>query len=160
MKSIGGKVSLWMIGTACSALVAFSAAQNVPPPLPPAERILNRACTSCHELRPVETSAFDKDGWTRVVNSMVEKGAEVKPDEVPVLVDYLAANHGPLPEGGGKAILLNVCTMCHTLDRVKARGSTRQEWEELLLHMLNEGAPLSDEEFPVLLGYLARNFTP
>jgi hypothetical protein len=24
--------------------------------------------------------------------------------------------------------------------------------------MLNEGAPLSDEDYPILLGYLARNF--
>jgi hypothetical protein len=26
--------------------------------------------------------------------------------------------------------------------------------------MINEGAPLSDDEFPVLLNYLTRNFRP
>jgi len=26
--------------------------------------------------------------------------------------------------------------------------------------MLNEGAPLSDEDFPIILNYLARNFRP
>ena len=136
------------------------AGQNRPPPDPPAVILLNRVCTGCHDLRPIETSALDKDGWTKLVKSMVEKGADVKADDVPVLVEHLVANHGPLPEGPGKAILLNICTQCHVLGRVLGRGATRDEWEETLLHMLNEGAPLSDEDFPVLLSYLARNFRP
>ena len=39
-------------------------------------------------------------------------------------------------------------------------GGTREQWEETLSAMLNEGAPLSDQDFPVLLNYLARNFKP
>ncbi len=89
---------------------------------------------------------------------MVEKGAEVKKDDVPVLVKYLTSMYGPLPEGQGKAILLEICTQCHSLDRVKLRGSDREGWDELLMHMINEGAPLSDEDYPILLNYLARNF--
>ena len=89
---------------------------------------------------------------------MVEKGAEVKKDDVPVLVQYLTSIYGPLPEGPGKAVLLNICTQCHTLDRVKVRSGDRQSWDDLLSHMLNEGAPLNDDDYPVLLNYLARNF--
>jgi hypothetical protein len=113
---------------------------------------------SCHELRPIETTALDREGWTKVVNSMIEKGAPVKSEDVAVLVRYLTSNYGPLPDGPGKAILLNICTQCHTLERVKVRGGDRESWNELLSHMLNEGAPLSDEDYPILLGYLARNF--
>lgn len=91
---------------------------------------------------------------------MVEKGAAVKKEDEPVLVKYLVNNFGPLPDGPGKAILLEVCTQCHRLDRVRLRGGTRQDWDDLLNHMLNEGAPLSDEDYPVLLNYLARNFRP
>ena len=79
---------------------------------------------------------------------------------MPVLVNYLATAYGPLPEGPGKAVMLNICTMCHSLDRVKARGATREEWDELLMHMLNEGAPLTDRDYPVILNYLARYFRP
>lgn len=151
---------LWLSATLCCSVVAFSAGQGFIPPVDPGEKLVNTACTSCHELRPIETSAWDKDGWTKVVETMIEKGAQVKKDDVPVLVKYLAGAYGPLPDGPGKPILLNICTQCHTLDRVKNRGSSRAEWDELLMHMLNEGAPLSDNDYPVLLTYLARNFRP
>ena len=156
----GATIGATIGATLYSAALAFSAAQNVPPPDPPAVRILNRSCTACHDLRPVETSAMDKEGWTKLVNTMIEKGADVKGDDVTILVTHLAENHGPLPDGAGKAIMLNVCTQCHTLDRIRTRGMSRTDWEELLLHMLNEGAELTDEELPVLLNYLARNFRP
>jgi cytochrome c5 len=146
---------LWLTATLSWSAVAFSAGQL---PVNPGEKILNTACTSCHELRPIETSALDAEGWTKVVESMVDKGADVKKDDVPVVVRYLANTYGPLPEGPGKAIMLNICTQCHTLSRVKLRRGDRQSWDDLLSHMLNEGAPLSDEDYPVLLNYLARNF--
>ena len=38
--------------------------------------------------------------------------------------------------------------------------ATREEWDDLLVHMINEGAELSDDDFNVLLGYLTRNFRP
>jgi len=149
------KFAAWLAFTLTGTAAAFSVQL---PPVNPGEKILNTACTSCHELRPVETSAMDSEGWQKVVAAMVEKGAPVKKEDEPVLVKYLVANYGPLPDGPGKAILLDVCTQCHRLDRVKLRGGTRQEWNELLSHMLNEGAPLSDDDYPILLNYLARNF--
>jgi len=122
------------------------------------EQLQNAACLSCHDLRPIQTAALDKAGWTMVLDSMIEKGAEVKPADKPVLVDFLTRNHGPLPEGPGKDILLNTCTVCHDLGRVRIHTVSREEWEETLSAMLNEGAMLSDQDFPVLLNYLARNF--
>ena len=53
-----------------------------------------------------------------------------------------------------------MCTQCHDLNRVIQHGATREQWEETLGAMLNEGAPLSEQDFPVLLAYLARNFKP
>ena len=44
------------------------------------------------------------------------------------------------------------------LSRVKRTTATREEWEDTLGAMLNEGAMLSEQDFPVLLNYLARNF--
>jgi cytochrome c5 len=160
MNTIGAwtRPILWLSATLSCAAVAFSAGQF--PPIDPGEKIVNTACTSCHELRPIETTALDKEGWAKIVNTMVERGAEVKKDDIPVLVSYLTAAYGPLPDGAGKQILLNICTQCHSLDRVKARGSSAEEWDELLMHMLNEGAPLSDRDYPLLLNYLARNFRP
>lgn len=142
-----------------TAIVAFGvavAAQDVNQDK--GEQLQNAACLGCHDLRPIQTAAYDKAGWTTVIESMVQKGAEVKDADKPALVEYLFRNHGPLPDGPAKAILLNTCTLCHDLGRVRAHTVTREEWEETLLAMLNEGAMLSDQDFPVLLNYLARNF--
>lgn len=122
------------------------------------EQIQNLSCATCHDLRPIQTQALDKDGWTRMVASMVERGAEVKAEDVPVLVSYLVKSHGPLPDGPGKTILLNTCTVCHDLGRVIRQGGSREDWDETLGAMLNEGAMLSEQDYPVLLNYLARNF--
>jgi cytochrome c5 len=122
------------------------------------EAIQNAACLGCHDIRAVQTAAYDKDGWTMVVDSMIQKGADVKDADKPVLIDYLFRQHGPLPEGKGKEILLNTCTVCHDLSRVRAHRVSPEEWEETLLAMLNEGAMLSDQDLPVLLNYLAKNF--
>lgn len=122
------------------------------------EQLQNAACLSCHDLRPIETAAYDRDGWNTVISSMIAKGAEVKDADKPVLVDFLVRNHGPLPDGPGRQILLNTCTVCHDLGRVRAHTVSPEEWEETLNAMLNEGAMLSDRDFPVLLNYLARNF--
>ena len=129
-----------------------------PPQDERAERLLNQACTSCHELRRIQVQALDRDAWTSTINAMIEKGAKVGSEDLPVLLDYLVRQHGPVPDGPGKEILLNTCTLCHDLKRVKEHGGTRQQWAETLQAMLNEGAALSEEEFPVILEYLARNF--
>lgn len=91
---------------------------------------------------------------------MIEKGAVVSTDDVPVLIEYLVRRHGPLPDGPGKEILLNICTQCHDLQRVRRQRTTAEGWGETLVAMLNEGAPLSERDFPVLLRYLAKNFGP
>jgi len=122
------------------------------------EQILNAACSGCHDLRPIQTSAHDKEGWNDVVQNMLQKGADVSDADVPVLVNYLVEAHGPMPDGRGKDVVLNICTMCHDLGRIRNGRRSPEEWQETLISMLNEGAPLSEQDFPIVLAYLARNF--
>jgi len=126
----------------------------------PGEKILTAACQGCHDSRHVDTQALDEAGWTKVVNAEIARGAEVKRDDVPVLVDYLARFHGPLPDGPGKEVILNVCTQCHDLQRVRRTRLDAEGWAEILDTMLNEGAPLTEKDFAAALRYLARNFRP
>ena len=148
----------------CAAIAAISmgaAAAQDAQKTERGEQILNGACnTRCHDLRPIDTQALNEPGWTKDVKSMIEKGAEVTADDVPVLVAYLVKQHGPLPDGPGKDILLNICTRCHDLQRVRRERTSPEGWLEILDAMLNEGAPLSEQDLPVLLRYLARNFGP
>src|SRR5262245_267502 len=151
---------------ACRAIVvALAAGLSVGPAQGPAttdrgEQLVTGACTTCHDLRPIEMAALDEAGWTRLVTSKIEKGAEVKADDVPAVVAYLVRRHGPLPDGPGKDVLLDICTRCHDLQRVRRERLAPEGWLEVLDAMLNEGAPLTDKDLPVLLRYLARNFAP
>ena len=122
------------------------------------EQILNAACTTCHDTRPIDTRALDEEAWTKQVKAEIAKGAEVKPDDVKPLVDFLVKYHGPLPDGPGKELVLNICTQCHDLQRVKRERLSPEGWLEVLEAMLNEGAPLSEKDLPDVLRYLARNF--
>ena len=122
------------------------------------ERLLNSACGGCHDLRPVQASARDRDGWNEVVQNMLQKGADVSDKDIPVLLDYLVEHFGPMPDGRGKDVVLSVCTMCHDLKRIRQGHRSPEEWMETLNSMLNEGAPLSDADYPVVLAYLSKNF--
>jgi cytochrome c5 len=148
------------IATATAGARAASFQQAATQQADKGEQILNGSCTVCHDLRMIEVQALDKDGWTNNVDSMIQRGADVAADDLPILIDYLVTNHGPLPDGPGKTVVLNICTMCHDLKRVRRNLATREEWEETLGAMLNEGAPLSEQDFPVVLSYLAKNFKP
>jgi cytochrome c5 len=122
------------------------------------EQIMNASCGTCHDARPIETAAKDEAGWNATIEDMVGRGAMLSDADRPVLLTYLVRSHGPMPDGRGKDIVLNTCTMCHDLTRIKRTRHTPEEWEDILSAMLNEGAPVSDDEFPVVLGYLVRNF--
>jgi hypothetical protein len=136
------------------------AASQQPAQLERGEQILNAACTTCHNTRPIDTRALDEGAWTKQLNAEIEKGAEVKTDDVKPLVDYLVKYHGPLPDGPGKELVLTICTQCHDLQRVRRTRLSPEGWLGLLETMLNEGAPLSEKDFPDVLRYLARNFKP
>ncbi len=154
------KTGLLVWATIAAATVALSAGQDTTREADKGEQILNASCIGCHDSRLIDVQALDKETWTTMVDSMVARGSEVAKDDLPVLIDYLVTNHGPMPDGAGKNIVLNVCTMCHDLKRVRRNLATREEWEQTLGAMLNEGAPLSDQDFPVVLNYLAKNFKP
>ena len=123
------------------------------------ERIMNASCVgACHDVRAIQTAAMTPEAWGKTVSTMIDKGAKVSKEDVPVLVSYLAQHHEPVPEGRGKEILLNICTMCHDLGRIRLGRRSPEEWEETLVSMLNEGAPLSEEQFPIIHAYLSKNF--
>lgn len=150
---------VFLVSSALAACaLVFAAAGGAQEPAR-GERIMNASCVNaCHDIRPIQTAAMTPEAWGKTVGTMIENGAKVSAEDVPVLVQYLAQHHPPVPEGRGKEILLNICTMCHDLGRIRLGHRSPEEWEETLISMLNEGAPLSDEAFPVIHAYLSRHF--
>lgn len=71
----------------------------------------------------------------------------------------VAASSEQLPEGAGRQILMSACTACHGLREVtKFRGFyVRQQWKEVVLTMVDYGAPVGEKDVEVLADYLTEN---
>jgi cytochrome c5 len=58
-----------------------------------AKKILENACTTCHDLDLVSGQKLNKDEWAMVVSGMVAKGAPVEDKDAPILIEYLAKTY-------------------------------------------------------------------
>ena len=86
MKNLFGVV---LIATFCAFLAQPAVAQ--PQPSDAGGTLLQARCGSCHTLDVVRARRSPEE-WRQVVLAMIDLGAKVTPEEVPVLVDYLAKN--------------------------------------------------------------------
>lgn len=57
---------------------------------PEAKRLLQRACTKCHELDRVENTRNAEEGWRVTLVDMRERGAQLTDEELEQLVEWLA----------------------------------------------------------------------
>ena len=70
-----------------------------------------------------------------------------------------AASSEQLPEGAGRQILTSACVACHGLREVtKFRGFyTREQWRDIVMTMVDYGAPVSAKDSEILTDYLTAN---
>jgi cytochrome c5 len=57
--------------------------------------IATENCQACHKLTNLTKAHKDLDDWKDTVQTMIDRGANVPPDKVDTLVQYLAKNFGP-----------------------------------------------------------------
>jgi competence protein ComEA len=63
-----------------------------------------------------------------------------------------------LPDGPGKDVTVRACGPCHEPRRAAAVRLTREGWAAIIENMQQRGAKVSEEEFPVVLDYLATHY--
>ena len=63
-----------------------------------------------------------------------------------------------LPDGPGKDETVKACGTCHEGRRAASVRLTREGWAAVIDGMIKRGARVSNDEFPVVLEYLATNF--
>jgi hypothetical protein len=84
----------------CAGAVAISSfgvsAQQLPEGA--GKEILEKQCTTCHKLEIIVDKRNDAKEWRRLVMEMLDRGAEITEEQVPVVVDYLTANYGKAGE--------------------------------------------------------------
>jgi len=61
----------------------------------PAKHIVEMACVTCHALGQVTGAGHSPEEWEIVVQKMINAGAQLPPDQIQAVIDYLAKNFPP-----------------------------------------------------------------
>jgi cytochrome c5 len=61
---------------------------------PEAKRLLDRACTTCHELERINPMRKTEEGWRVLLVDMRERGAQIGDEELERLVEWLGRVKG------------------------------------------------------------------
>jgi quinoprotein glucose dehydrogenase len=65
-----------------------------------------------------------------------------------------------LPTGPGKALVQTACSQCHAIDVIVGQKRSREEWGDVVSRMVGNGAQLSDDDYNVVIEYLATHLGP
>jgi competence ComEA-like helix-hairpin-helix protein len=57
--------------------------------------VVESACSDCHSLERIKAQRLDEEGWNSLLHEMLENGAPINPNDMRVIVSYLAKNFGP-----------------------------------------------------------------
>ncbi len=64
------------------------------------------------------------------------------------------------PSGTGRSIVEEKCTLCHDPQRIVAFVRPKDQWHDVIEAMRRRGSPVTPEEIPVVVSYLAQHFGP
>jgi cytochrome c len=96
-------------------------------------------CALCHEITHITRARLSRGEWQDNVRNMVERGMPIAPEEIPLVVDYLATYYNrdsapPAPDRAAEAaqdpmqrlLADNACLSCHAVDRQVIGPSFRE----------------------------------
>ena len=66
-------------------------AQDVVLPDGKGKEIVQQACADCHGLEQIVNNPMSAEKWRTTVEKMVKKGASISPEQLDLVVDYLAS---------------------------------------------------------------------
>jgi hypothetical protein len=89
----------WRITTALGIGVLILAsvpllAQPAPsePPPGPGLDLIQRSCVNCHDISIITMKRKTRDEWAETLGLMADRGAEVTPEEMQIIEEYLSRN--------------------------------------------------------------------
>ena len=147
------------------------------------------ACTQCHSLNSTVLQRKTAVQWEGTVRDMVARSAQLQPQEIRIVSNYLAQSFPPgaplaaasgnqtavirsinaqvdpnspaaLPEGTAKVLVVRACVECHGLDRITTRHKNEAGWRATVKDMVRLGVKLRPEEESAIVAYLFHNFGP
>ncbi len=134
-----------MMRIVCLVLIAsplWARAQATPPPphvstsLPrgDGDKIVQRACGTCHSLDVVIAERGPAAHWSQVVNQMIARGATLSDPEIDTVVKYLSSHFGPASPGAasGSAGIGAPSASGPTAARINVNTASAQELQSSL----------------------------
>ncbi len=120
--------------------------------------LVSDKCGECHDLDVVTEARMDWEDWAASVDHMVERGAELTDIEQDAIVSYLSTRQEVAERGF--AIVEDECVVCHTLTVIDEARTDWDGWETAVEHMIEQGAPLDQEQAEAVVEYLATSESP
>lgn len=81
-----------LLGAAVST-AAEEAPASAQPRIDDAQTIMGRACVACHDLGVLTQASHSAEDWPLILQRMVTNGANVSPEELKTIQDYLIATY-------------------------------------------------------------------
>jgi len=153
-----------------------------------ARNLVLATCTQCHSLGPIVLQRKTEKQWTTTVRDMIARGAQIAPDEIQPICDYLTKSFGPdsatqgaasdkaetphgsgqaqgeqalinqFPQGPAKDIIVKSCVECHGLNRITTKRKDEAGWLASVKDMVRLGASLRPDDVTTVVAYLTKNF--
>jgi hypothetical protein len=96
IKTAFPKIAVAAIAAACAgALAAMGPALAQGLPNGKGKELVQMACLDCHDLSPITGGAYSRAQWDTIVRTMADMGANLKREDIPIVVEYLAASFPP-----------------------------------------------------------------
>lgn len=171
------KSPVWVAAVGLSALIAAGCTPAEPTKKAAAEpaataEVPAAAATPAPASTPVVGSAVEAAGEPEAAVSPATQQAATPvpvpaqrsstpqaPAATPTPAPVVRASTG-LPAGPGRDVTQRVCTACHAIGMVTAKGRTSQEWAEIIGRMQGLGLEASDDDLYAIHDYLSRELPP
>lgn len=101
---------IWILAAGVAICASSTSVGEPLPPKPapdlppgPGLDLIQRSCVGCHDIYMITSKRKTPEQWATTVGLMADRGAEVTPDEMQIIEEYLSQNFSPSATGSAAA---------------------------------------------------------
>lgn len=115
--------------------------------------VLTTGCANEQASRPATVRSQANDGTPATVPKSTPAPSTPKSGE-----QAAQSAGGDLTMEQGKTLFENACSGCHDLSMATQKTMSKAMWRYEVLNMIDQGAPLNDQEADLVIDYLATTY--